>query len=159
MAGTDQDQISYDLASSLLGYTHGALLDDVVDAFASGDAATVFRAVDRVIQTGQDPRRFVEDLLERFRDLVIVDAVPENAGNILHGTPEDQIARLRNQAHQMGASELSRCADITNEALTEMVGPPPRSCTWSCCAPGCCCPRRRTPPAESACAWIASSDA
>ncbi|MCT1601287.1 DNA polymerase III subunit gamma and tau [Kocuria sp. p3-SID1433] len=122
MAGTDQDQISYDLASSLLGYTHGALLDDVVDAFASGDAATVFRAVDRVIQTGQDPRRFVEDLLERFRDLVIVDAVPENAGNILHGTPEDQIARLRNQAHQMGASELSRCADITNEALTEMVG-------------------------------------
>ena len=70
MAGTDQDQISYDLASSLLGYTHGALLDDVVDAFASGDAATVFRAVDRVIQTGQDPRRFVEDLLERYRDLI-----------------------------------------------------------------------------------------
>ncbi|WP_144790937.1 DNA polymerase III subunit gamma and tau [Kocuria palustris] len=122
MAGSDDDAISYDLASSLLGYTHGALLDDVVDAFASGDAATVFRAVDRVIQTGQDPRRFVEDLLERFRDLVIVDAVPDSAGNILHGTPEDQIARLRNQSQLMGAAELSRAADITNEALTEMVG-------------------------------------
>ncbi|MDO5619250.1 DNA polymerase III subunit gamma and tau [Kocuria sp.] len=122
MAGTDSDSVTYDLAVSLLGYTHGALLDDVVDAFASGDAATVFRAVDRVIQTGQDPRRFVEDLLERFRDLVIVDAVPESAANILHGMPEDQVARLRNQAQLMGAAELSRAADITNEALTEMTG-------------------------------------
>ncbi|KAA9394375.1 DNA polymerase III subunit gamma and tau [Kocuria coralli] len=122
MAGTDSADVGYDLAVALLGYTHGALLDDVVDAFASGDAATVFRAVDRVIQTGQDPRRFVEDLLERFRDLVIVDAVPESAANILHGMPEDQIARLRNQAQLMGAAELSRAADITNEALTEMTG-------------------------------------
>lgn len=122
MAGTDTDSVTYNLAVSLLGYTHGALLDDVVDAFASGDAATVFRAVDRVIQTGQDPRRFVEDLLERFRDLVIVDAVPESAANILHGMPEDQVARLRNQAQLMGAAELSRAADITNEALTEMTG-------------------------------------
>ncbi|NKE08479.1 MULTISPECIES: DNA polymerase III subunit gamma and tau [Kocuria] len=122
MAGTDTDSVTYNLAVSLLGYTHGALLDDVVDAFASGDSATVFRAVDRVIQTGQDPRRFVEDLLERFRDLVIVDAVPESAANILHGMPEDQVARLRNQAQLMGAAELSRAADITNEALTEMTG-------------------------------------
>lgn len=122
MAGTDADTVTYDTAVSLLGYTHGALLDDVVDAFASGDAATVFRAVDRVIQTGQDPRRFVEDLLERFRDLVIVDAVAESAANILHGMPEDQVARLRNQAQLMGTTELSRAADITNEALTEMSG-------------------------------------
>ncbi|KLU07968.1 DNA polymerase III subunit gamma and tau, partial [Kocuria sp. SM24M-10] len=122
MAGSDERGIGYDLAVALLGYTHGALLDDVVDAFASGDAATVFRAVDRVIQTGQDPRRFVEDLLERFRDLIIVNAVPESAGNILHGMPQDQIARLRNQASQLGASELSRAADITNTALTEMTG-------------------------------------
>lgn len=122
IAGTDQDSVTYDLAVSLLGYTHGALLDDVVDAFASGNAATVFRAVDRVIQAGQDPRRFVEDLLERFRDLVIVSAVGEAAGNILHGMPEDQVSRLRNQAQLMGAAELSRAADITNEALTEMTG-------------------------------------
>ncbi|WP_298591201.1 DNA polymerase III subunit gamma and tau, partial [uncultured Kocuria sp.] len=122
MAGSDERGIGYDLAVALLGYTHGALLDDVVDAFASGDGATVFRAVDRVVQTGQDPRRFVEDLLERFRDLIIVNAVPESAGNILHGMPQDQIARLRNQASQLGAAELSRAADITNTALTEMTG-------------------------------------
>ncbi|MGX5358451.1 DNA polymerase III subunit gamma and tau [Kocuria sp. KH4] len=122
MAGSDERGVGYDLAVALLGYTHGALLDDVVDAFASGDAATVFRAVDRVVQTGQDPRRFVEDLLERFRDLIIVNAVPESAGNILHGMPQDQIARLRNQASQLGAAELSRAADITNTALTEMTG-------------------------------------
>ncbi|PAU90136.1 DNA polymerase III subunit gamma/tau, partial [Kocuria sp. WN036] len=122
MAGSDEQGIGYDLAVALLGYTHGALLDDVVDAFASGDGTTVFRAVDRVVQTGQDPRRFVEDLLERFRDLIIVNAVPESAGNILHGMPQDQIARLRNQASQLGAAELSRAADITNTALTEMTG-------------------------------------
>lgn len=122
MAGSDERGISYDLAVALLGYTHAALLDDVVDAFAAGDAATVFSSVDRVVQTGQDPRRFVEDLLERFRDLVVVNAVPDSAANILHGMPTDQINRLRNQATQLGAAELSRSADITNEALNEMTG-------------------------------------
>lgn len=122
MAGSEDGGITYDLAVALLGYTHAALLDDVVDAFAAGDAATVFASVDRVIQTGQDPRRFVEDLLERFRDLVVVNAVPDSAANILHGMPTDQINRLRNQATQLGAAELSRSADITNEALNEMTG-------------------------------------
>ncbi|MBO4145130.1 DNA polymerase III subunit gamma and tau [Kocuria rhizophila] len=122
MAGSDERGLTYDLAVALLGYTHAALLDDVVDAFAAGDAATVFSSVDRVIQTGQDPRRFVEDLLERFRDLVVVNAVPDSAANILHGMPTDQINRLRNQATQLGAAELSRSADITNEALNEMTG-------------------------------------
>ncbi|RLZ02524.1 DNA polymerase III subunit gamma and tau, partial [Kocuria tytonicola] len=122
MAGSDERGLTYDLAVALLGYTHAALLDDVVDAFAAGDAATVFSSVDRVVQTGQDPRRFVEDLLERFRDLVVVNAVPDSAANILHGMPTDQINRLRNQATQLGAAELSRSADITNEALNEMTG-------------------------------------
>ncbi|MDN5631635.1 DNA polymerase III subunit gamma and tau, partial [Kocuria sp.] len=122
MAGSDENGITYDLAVALLGYTHAALLDDVVDAFAAGDAATVFSSVDRVIQTGQDPRRFVEDLLERFRDLVVVNAVPDSADNILHGMPTDQINRLRNQSTQLGAAELSRSADIINEALNEMTG-------------------------------------
>ena len=98
------------------------LLDDVVEAVAASDAATVFRAVDRVIQTGHDPRRFVEDLLERFRDLIIVQAMPESAQTILRGMPADQIARLQNQAHNLGAAELSRAADVTNTALTEMTG-------------------------------------
>ena len=122
MAGSEDAGITYDLSVALLGFTHAALLDDVLDAFAAGDAATVFGAVDRVIQTGQDPRRFVEDLLERFRDLVVVNAVPDSAANILHGMPTDQVNRLRNQASQLGAAELSRAADITNTALNEMTG-------------------------------------
>ncbi|WP_030015460.1 DNA polymerase III subunit gamma and tau [Curtobacterium sp. S6] len=122
MAGADQDGITYDLAVALLGFTHAELLDGVVDAFAAGDSPAVFHAVDRVVQTGQDPRRFVEDLLERFRDLIIIKAVPDSAGQILHGMPEDQIDRMRAQATQLGSSELSRAADISNAALTEMTG-------------------------------------
>ena len=123
MAGASDEQgISYDLAIALLGFTHGELLDEVVDAFASGSAAEVFASVDRVIQTGQDPRRFVEDLLERFRDLIIVKAVPDSAGSILRGLAADQLDRMRAQAEQLGSAELSRAADVTNEALNEMSG-------------------------------------
>ncbi|WP_258804747.1 DNA polymerase III subunit gamma and tau [Pseudarthrobacter sp. NS4] len=122
MAGAGPNGLDYELAVALLGYTHASLLDDVVEAVAASDAATVFRAVDRVIQTGHDPRRFVEDLLERFRDLIIVQAMPESAQAILRGMPADQIARLQNQAHNLGAAELSRAADVTNTALTEMTG-------------------------------------
>ena len=122
MAGAGPNGLDYELAVALLGYTHASLLDDVVEAVAASDAATVFRAVDRVIQTGHDPRRFVEDLLERFRDLIIVKAMPESAQSILRGMPADQIARLQNQAHNLGAAELSRAADVTNTALTEMTG-------------------------------------
>lgn len=122
MAGAGPNGLDYELAVALLGYTHASLLDDVVDAIAASDAATVFRAVDRVIQTGHDPRRFVEDLLERFRDLIIVKAMPESAQSILRGMPADQIARLQNQAHNLGSAELSRAADVTNTALTEMTG-------------------------------------
>jgi DNA polymerase-3 subunit gamma/tau len=122
MAGAGPNGLDYELAVALLGYTHASLLDDVVEAVAASDSATVFRAVDRVIQTGHDPRRFVEDLLERFRDLIIVQAMPESAQTILRGMPADQIARLKNQAHNLGPAELSRAADVTNTALTEMTG-------------------------------------
>ncbi len=122
MAGAGSNGLDYELAVALLGYTHASLLDDVVEAVAAGDSATVFRAVDRVIQTGHDPRRFVEDLLERFRDLIIVQAMPESARAILRGMPEDQIARMQGQASALGAAELSRAADVTNTALTEMTG-------------------------------------
>ncbi|MEU6857181.1 DNA polymerase III subunit gamma and tau, partial [Rothia kristinae] len=122
MGGSGSEGITYDLAVALLGFTHAELLDGVVDAFAAGDAPAVFQAVDRVISTGQDPRRFVEDLLERFRDLIIVRAAPDAAASILHGLSEDQVDRMRGQAQQLGAAELSRAADITNAALTEMTG-------------------------------------
>ncbi|WP_104180565.1 DNA polymerase III subunit gamma and tau [Arthrobacter sp. B0490] len=122
MAGAGENGLDYELAVSLLGYTHATLLDDVVESVAAEDAATVFNAVDRVIQTGHDPRRFVEDLLERFRDLIVINAVPEGASSILRGVPDDQLNRMRAQANQLGAGELSRAADVTNTALTEMTG-------------------------------------
>ncbi|MEV4900015.1 DNA polymerase III subunit gamma and tau [Citricoccus sp. NPDC055426] len=122
MAGAAEGAISYELAVNLLGYTPDALLNDVVDAVAAADSQTVFRVVDRVVQSGQDPRRFVEDLLERFRDLIIVKAMPESASAVLHGMPEDQVRRLEAQSAQLGHGEISRAADITNQALTEMVG-------------------------------------
>ncbi|MDP9220962.1 MAG: DNA polymerase III subunit gamma and tau, partial [Actinomycetota bacterium] len=122
IAGSGPEGLTYTHAIALLGYTDGALLDDVIDAFAAGDAATVFRVIDRVVESGHDPRRFVEDLLERLRDLIVVAAVPDGAHAILRLLPEDQLDRMRAQAAHFGAAGLSRAADITNTALTEMTG-------------------------------------
>ena len=122
IAGASAEGVTYERAVALLGYTHAALLDDVIEAFAAHDSGSVFRAVDRVIQTGQDPRRFVEDLLERFRDLIIVKAVPDSAASVLQGMSGDQLERLSAQASQLGPSELSRAADVVNAALTDMTG-------------------------------------
>lgn len=122
IAGSAQGSISYDLAVALLGFTHAQLLDQVVDALAAEDSAALFASVDRVVQSGQDPRRFVEDLLERFRDLIIVRAVPESAGSILRDISADQLERLQTQAQRLGAAELSRAADISNETLNGMSG-------------------------------------
>ena len=114
--------VDYERAVALLGYTHGALLDEVVDALGARDAGGAFGAVDRVIQTGQDPRRFVEDLLERLRDLIIVAATSGNAASVLRGIPQDQLDRMAKQASAYGTAELSRAADVVNAALTEMTG-------------------------------------
>jgi DNA polymerase-3 subunit gamma/tau len=123
MAGSEGTNIEYERAVALLGYTHGALLDEVIDAIGARDAAAAFRAVDRVIQTGQDPRRFVEDLLERLRDLIIVSATTsEGAAAVLRGVPQDELDRMDAQAHKFGDAELSRAADVANAALTEMTG-------------------------------------
>ena len=120
IAGSGDDGVTYERAVSLLGYTDATLLDAVVDAFAAGDAATVFKVVDRVVESGHEPRRFVEDLLERLRDLLVISAVPEGAGAILRGVPEDQLERLRDQASRFGAAQLSRAADVVNNGLTEL---------------------------------------
>jgi DNA polymerase-3 subunit gamma/tau len=123
MAGSEGDTIEYARAVALLGYTHAALLDEVIDAIAARDAAGAFGAVDRVIQTGQDPRRFVEDLLERVRDLIVVAATSaEGAAAVLRGVPQDELDHMAMQASKFGAAELSRSADIVNAALTEMTG-------------------------------------
>ena len=122
IAGATEDGVSYDLAVNLLGFTPENLLDDVVNALAAEDSNTVFHVVDQVIQSGQDPERFVQDLLERLRDVVIVKAAPEQAPGILHGMPTDQLRRLEAQAQQLGPAEVSRAADITAAALTQMSG-------------------------------------
>jgi DNA polymerase III subunit gamma/tau len=123
MAGSEGTKIEYERAVALLGYTNSALLDEVIDAIGARDAAGAFTAVDRVIQTGQDPRRFVEDLLERFRDLIIVAATTaEGAAAVLRGIPQDELDRMAVQAHKFGDAELSRAADVANAALTEMTG-------------------------------------
>jgi DNA polymerase-3 subunit gamma/tau len=122
IAGSDDDGVTYERAVGLLGYTDAALLDSVVEAFAAGDGATVFTVVDRVIESGHEPRRFVEDLLERLRDLVVISAVPDGAASILRGVPEDQLDRMRQQAAHFGAAALSRAADVVNTGLTELTG-------------------------------------
>ncbi len=122
IAGSEGDSVGYERAVALLGYTHGALLDEVVDAIGASDAAAVFAAVDRVVQTGQDPRRFVEDLLERLRDLIIVGASGGNAAAVLRGATPEELETMGRQASLLGAAELSRAADVVNAALTEMTG-------------------------------------
>lgn len=123
MAGaSSQNGIEYDRAVALLGYTHAQLLDEVIEALGAKDAPTLFGAVSRVVATGQDPRRFVEDLLERLRDLIVVKAVPQAAGQILQGVPQDQLERLGQQAQALGERELTVAAGTVNETLNGMTG-------------------------------------
>ena len=123
MAGaSSQNGIEYDRAVALLGYTHAQLLDEVIEALGAKDAPTLFGAVSRVVATGQDPRRFVEDLLERLRDLIVVKAVPQAAGQILQGVPQDQLERLAQQAQALGERELTVAAGTVNETLNGMTG-------------------------------------
>jgi DNA polymerase-3 subunit gamma/tau len=122
LAGAGKEGVTYDIAIQLLGYTDGALLDEAIDALAAHDSATLFKTVDRVIESGHDPRRFTQDFLERLRDLIIVSAVDDDASHILREFPEDQLQRMRTQATMMGTGTLIRAADIAAEGLTQMRG-------------------------------------
>jgi DNA polymerase-3 subunit gamma/tau len=122
LAGAGKEGVTYDIAIQLLGYTDGALLDEAIDALAARDSATLFKTVDRVIESGHDPRRFTQDLLERLRDLIIVSAVNDDASHILREFPEDQLQRMRSQSTMMGTATLIRAADIAAEGLTQMRG-------------------------------------
>jgi DNA polymerase III subunit gamma/tau len=123
LAGAGKNGVSYEIAIQLLGFTDGALLDDAIDAIAAHDGATLFKTIDRVIESGHDPRRFTSDMLERVRDLMIVDALKDSTANsILRDMPDDQMERMRNQANRIGTANLSRAADIAAEGLTQMRG-------------------------------------
>ena len=122
LGGAGPDGVTYNLAVQLLGYTPDALLDEAIDAFAVDDGSTVFGVVDKVIESGQDPRRFAEDLLQRLRDLVIVAAVPDALSTGLLEVPGDRAERLRGQAAGFGPSELTRAAEVVNTALVDFRG-------------------------------------
>ncbi len=122
LGGAGEQGVTYHQATALLGYTPDALLDEIIDAFAAGDAQGVFTAVEKVIEVGQDPRRFAEDLLRRLRDLIIVAAVPEALSSGLVEVSGDQGDRLTTQADSLGAAELTRAAEVLAVGLTEMRG-------------------------------------
>ena len=127
LAGAGKDGVTYEIAVALLGYTDGALLDESIDAIAARDGATLFTTIDRVIESGSDPRRFAQDLLERLRDLIIIGAVDDNNSQVLNEYPEDQLERIRTQSKLIGVANLIRSADIVAEGLTQMRGAtPPR---------------------------------
>jgi DNA polymerase-3 subunit gamma/tau len=122
LAGSEKNHVTYERAVGLLGYTDSALLDTFIDAFGKGDAAEVFASVDQVIQSGQDPSRFVEDLLERIRDLIVVGSVGEKAKTVLRDIPQDQLDRMRLQVERFGRAELTYAAEVIAEGLTRMNG-------------------------------------
>ena len=122
LAGAGAEGVTYEVAVALLGYTDGALLDEAVDALAARDGATMFETVNRLVESGHDPRRFAQDFLERLRDLIVVGAVKDNASHILREYPDDQLERMKHQAQVIGAATLIRSADIAAEGLTQMRG-------------------------------------
>jgi DNA polymerase III subunit gamma/tau len=122
LAGSDESGLSYDRAVSLLGYTDAGLLDEIVDAFAAADGAAVFSVVNRVVEGGHEPRRFAADLLDRFRDLIILAAVPHAAQTGLLDLPPDRAERMSAQAGRFGQAGLARAAEIVSAGLDQMRG-------------------------------------
>ncbi len=122
LAGAGPDGVTYREAVALLGVTDAALLDEVVDALAAGDGASVFGAVDRVVEAGHDPRRFAADLLQRMRDLMVMDAVPDAAAKGLIDAPEDQLTAMTGQSERLGAATLTRLAEVLHTGLVDMRG-------------------------------------
>jgi DNA polymerase-3 subunit gamma/tau len=127
LAGAGKEGVTYEIALQLLGYTDGALLDDAIDAIGARDTATLFKTIDLLVESGHDPRRFAFDLLERLRDLVIVEALSDQASSVLRGYPQDLLAQMSSQASRIGSATLNRAAALIAEGLTAMRGAtPPR---------------------------------
>lgn len=122
LAGAGNSGVTYEIAVQLLGFTDSALLDDAIDAIAAHDLGALFKTIDRLIESGLDPRRFAQDILERLRDLVIADVAGEEMKTILRNYPEDQLERIGSQARLIGSANLSRSASIVAEGLNQMRG-------------------------------------
>jgi DNA polymerase III subunit gamma/tau len=122
LAGAAETGLTYADAVALLGVTDATLIDDIVDALAAGDSAGVYGTVDRVVEAGHDPRRFAADLLDRFRDLIVLDAVPDAGDRGLLDAPADALAHMADEAARLGGATLTRFAEIVHAALIEMRG-------------------------------------
>ena len=122
LAGAEGNRVTYQRALGLLGATDVALIDEAVDALGAGDAAALFGAVESVIDAGHDPRRFATDLLERFRDLLVLQAIPDATSRGVVDAPEDVLERMREQATRIGRATLTRYAEVVHAGLTEMRG-------------------------------------
>jgi DNA polymerase-3 subunit gamma/tau len=122
LAGAEGNRVVYQRALALLGATDVALIDDAVEALGAGDAAALFGAVEALIDAGHDPRRFAVDLLERFRDLIVLQAVPDAAARGVVDAPEDELEKMRDQAARIGAATLTRYAEVVHAGLGEMRG-------------------------------------
>jgi DNA polymerase-3 subunit gamma/tau len=122
LAGSDESGLTYERAVALLGFTDAGLLDEIVDAFAASDGATVFRVVNQVIEGGHEPRRFAADMLDRFRDLIVLAAVPEAAEIGLLDLAPDGAERMAAQAGRFGQAGLTRAAEIISAGLDQMRG-------------------------------------
>ncbi|MDQ2836605.1 MAG: DNA polymerase III subunit gamma and tau [Actinomycetota bacterium] len=122
LAGAGPEGVTYTRAVGLLGVTDAALLDDMTDSLAVGDAAGVYTTIDRVVEAGHDPRRFAADLLERFRDLMVLDAVPDAVEKGMIDYADDQAIRMADQSRRIGLATLVRYADIAHTTLTDMRG-------------------------------------
>jgi len=122
IAGAGEDGVTYSRAAALLGVTDVVLIDEMCDALAAGDGAAAYATIERVVEAGHDPRRFASDLLERLRDLIILQQVPDAVAKGLLDAPGDQLERMAQQSQRFGPATLSRCADIVHNGLIEMRG-------------------------------------
>ncbi|MEV6523268.1 DNA polymerase III subunit gamma and tau [Longispora sp. NPDC051575] len=122
IAGAGEEGVTYQRAVALLGVTDAALIDETVDALADADGAALFATIDRVVEAGHDPRRFATDLLERFRDLIVLQQVPDAIGKGILDVPADEVERMTAQALRLGTAELSRLAELVHDGLATMRG-------------------------------------
>ena len=122
IAGSGPEGLTHDEVSGQLGVTDAALLDDTIDAIASGEGARLFSVIDRVIDAGQDPRRFATDLLQRLRDLIVLSAVPGDEALAILDAPDSEIEIMRAQVAKLSLAELSRAADLVSDGLTQLRG-------------------------------------
>ena len=122
LAGSGSEGITYHNALALLGATDIALIDDAVEALAAADRPGMFSTIERVISAGHDPRRFTSDLLDRFRDLIMLQSVQDAADSGLVDAPADQMERMLAQAKDLGPATATRFADVLSTGLNDMRG-------------------------------------